>query len=394
VDDVAADPRSVAHIAAYQAIETRGMMCLPLVRAGRLETFLCIMAPQPRAWTHDDVAVAQDVAARTWSALVRARSEQALRESEARFRAIANSAPLPIWVTSAAGPVDFVNSAFCRLAGMPEEALVGNGWFSILHPDDGAAAGAARDAGRRALATYEWEARFRRFDGEWRWMHATSQPRFDATGAFQGYVGLAVDVTETRRSEERHRLLINELNHRVKNTLATVQSLARQTLRERAITLEARDRLTDRLLALSAAHNVLTRQNWEAAELGEIVAEAVRPYADAGSPRFEIEGPPVRLAPNAALAVSMALHELATNAVKYGALSARGGRISIAWTLEEGIVALEWRERGGPPVSEPQERGFGSRLLSQGLTTELGAPAEVLFEPAGLICRLRAPAAA
>jgi len=197
-----------------------------------------------------------------------------------------------------------------------------------------------------------------------------------------------------RQASERQRLLINELNHRVKNTLATIQSLVHQTLRDGVVTAEARERLTERLLALSTAHNVLTRENWKSADLGEIAREALRPYDDPPGVHIDISGPPARLAPNVALALSMALHELATNAVKYGALSSPNGRVAVAWAPvpTSAAMALDWRETGGPPVTPPTSKGFGSRLLSS-LTGELGAPADVCYAPDGVTCRLRAPVA-
>jgi two-component sensor histidine kinase len=260
-----------------------------------------------------------------------------------------------------------------------------------MHPDDRARVAQTRIDSRTSPELNSWEARFRIGD-EWRWLRTASRARFDEAGVFQGYVGLAMDVTEARLGEERQRLLINELNHRVKNTLATIQSLARQTLREGVSMIDARERLTERLLALSTAHNVLTRENWESADIADIASEAVRPYDDPPGARITITGPRARLAPNVALAISMALHELATNAQKYGALSAAGGRVSLAWALNPArdAVDLEWREAGGPPVSPPATTGFGSRLLS-GLTGELGAPAAFDYAPDGLVCRLRAP---
>ncbi|MCR5875057.1 PAS domain-containing protein [Phenylobacterium sp. J426] len=284
-----------------------------------------------------------------------------------------------------------MNRAFCDHVGKPFEELLADSWVGLMHPDDVAGVVQARADARVDARPYGFEARFRHASGDWRWMRASCQPRFDAQGVFQGYVGMSMDITEARRAEERQALLINELNHRVKNTLATVQSLARQTLRDGLVTREARERFTERLLALSTAHNVLTRRNWESAELAEIAEEAVRPW----TPRIALAGPAVQVAPNVALAVSMALHELATNAVKYGALSAPAGRVDVGWRLgDEAGIALTWTETGGPPVVAPAGvRGFGSRLLTQGLAGELGAPAELDYRPEGLVCRLHAPAA-
>ena len=313
------------------------------------------------------------------------------RESEARFRIMADCTPAPAWVTSAAGPIEFVNQAMAEWVGRPREELTGDAWLTLLHPEDLPKVIEARTAARRDMAAYTYEARFRREDGTWRTMQVSSRPRFDDSGGFQGYVGIAMDVTEIRAAETRQKLLINELNHRVKNTLATVQSIAHQTLREGVAGREARERLTERLLALSAAHNVLTRENWESAELSEIALEAVRPYDDRKTRRIVLEGPPARISPSAALALSMALHELCTNALKYGALSQPRGRVEIRWTRDGEAVSLEWNESGGPKVEQPSRKGFGSRLLGQGLAAELGTKAEILYDSSGLICRIRAP---
>ncbi|MFN3585400.1 PAS domain S-box protein [Phenylobacterium sp.] len=399
--DVLADPRTAAEGPTLARGRGRALMIAPLVRDGRLEALVFVGAAEPRVWTPEERALAEEVASRTWSALGRARSQRALRESEARFRAMADSAPSPVWVTGPGGAIEFVNRAFCDLAGKPFEDLLGDAWIGLMHPDDAPRVARLREDARRELAAYGWEGRFRTGRGEWRWMRASAQPRFDANGVFQGYVGLAMDVTDARRAEERQRLLINELNHRVKNTLATVQSLAHQTFREGVVARDARRRFTDRLLALSAAHNVLTRENWEGAELSDIVREAVRPYENApnddpGGARIAVAGPTARLSPPVALAVSMALHELATNAVKYGALSTREGRIAVEWRLapERDTVELEWVEAGGPPVEPPsaaRRTGFGSRLLTQGLAAELSAPADLDYRPDGVACRLRVP---
>jgi len=322
----------------------------------------------------------------------RIRADRArLAESEARFRDMADSAPSPVWVTDARGGLEFANRAFRELAGLELSELTGDAWIQLMHPEDRARVARTRIDARVSNTLNSWEARFR-IGGEWRWLSTASRARFDEAGEFQGYVGLAMDVTEARQGEERQRLLINELNHRVKNTLATIQSLARQTLREGVPMIDARERLTERLLALSTAHNVLTRENWESADIADIAREAVRPYDDPPGSRIAITGPRARLAPNVALAISMALHELATNAQKYGALSAAGGRVCLRWELNAArdAVDVEWRETGGPPVSPPTSKGFGSRLLS-GLTGELGAPAAFDYAPAGLVCRLRAP---
>ncbi|MDB5470464.1 MAG: hypothetical protein JWR84_2024 [Caulobacter sp.] len=512
IDDSRTDPRTRPHADAYGRGGIIAQLGVGLIRDGRFNSVLFVHDTQPRVWTETEAALVEDVAARTWSALQRARAESALHESESRFRAMADQAPAPIWMTNAAGEMEFANQAFGDYAGAPTDSLLGNVWIDMLHPDDLPGVLGARASARLNIEPYSFEARFKRSDGVWRTMLASAKPRLTPEGGFQGYVGLAidltemraaeaamresearfrllaesapvmlwmgdehggcvylnrllrdfwgvpddlagftwaqtlleedaaalfetfgaamarqqafevearyiradgeirslftraeprqdasgrfigmigvnVDVTEARRAEQHQQLLINELNHRVKNTLASVQSIAHQTLRGGEATREARDLLTARLLALSAAHDVLTRESWEGADLVEVVAAALRPY-DAG--RHGVEGPAHRVGPRAALAISMALHELATNALKYGALSGASGRVSVSWTPTDDGLELTWREAGGPPVTPPTRSGFGSRLLRQGLVGELGGTVDLRYEPDGLICVIKA----
>ncbi|MFC3070535.1 sensor histidine kinase [Phenylobacterium soli] len=204
------------------------------------------------------------------------------------------------------------------------------------------------------------------------------------------------EVSDRVRAEEHQRLLINELNHRVKNTLATVQSIAAQTRRTATDPAASYESFIERILALSRAHDVLTEERWEGAELRAVAEGAVRPFEDPeGGGRFRMGGPPVWLEPQRALALAMALHELATNAAKYGALSVGDGKVSLRWTLRpdgEGLMDLEfiWSESDGPPVTPPAKRGFGSRLLERGLASELNGKVSVDYRPEGLVCCMRA----
>ena len=206
----------------------------------------------------------------------------------------------------------------------------------------------------------------------------------EVRGSLQAADGiLRARETEARKAADRQQLMINELNHRVKNTLVVVQSLARHSLREGG---EAGlTQFNDRLYALASAHDLLTRRSWEGADLGELLAEALRPYAN----QMSLDGPPVPLAPNAAVALAMIFHELATNASKYGALSNEAGRISVTWNLEgRSRLTIVWRERGGPPVSPPQRGGFGSRLIATSLKGDLAGTADFDYAPEGLTCFL------
>jgi two-component sensor histidine kinase/integral membrane sensor domain MASE1 len=202
------------------------------------------------------------------------------------------------------------------------------------------------------------------------------------------------EIAERTRAEEHQRLLVHELNHRVKNTLATVQSIAAQTSRSRDLRAGYAS-FTDRLMALSRAHDVLTRQSWEGADLMAMAQGAVLPFETDAGERFHLEGPHVWLGPQQALAIAMALHELATNAAKYGALSLPEGQVDLTWEVPAGGgLTMTWRERGGPPVTAPTHRGFGSRLLERGLAAELAGTVTVDYRPAGLVCVIKAGPAA
>jgi PAS domain S-box-containing protein len=318
--------------------------------------------------------------------------DAAIREREARFRAIATSAPTLLWMTRADASFEFANQALLDFTGAPPELLLGpRPPMMLIHPDDRADVERLRDEAFARQAPHEIVARVGNASGEWRWLRIVNRPRLDADGRFLGYIATAIDVTELRQAELRQRLLVNELNHRVKNTLATVQSLAQQTLRPGVEPQAAREQFLDRLLSLSAVHNVLNRECWQGADLLEIAAMTLRPYADAG--QIHVRGCSVGLAPNVALAMAIALRELADNAVRHGALSQPAGRVRLAWTSRRGdpTVRLRWRERGGPPAKPPSRRGFGVRLLTDGLRGELGAPADLDIQAPGFTWTVTVP---
>jgi two-component sensor histidine kinase len=202
-----------------------------------------------------------------------------------------------------------------------------------------------------------------------------------------------VDISSRKRADLQRELLLAELNHRVKNTLAVVQGIAHQTFKDSDASHEARTAFEGRLFALSVAHSLLTQANWENASLEELATDAL----NVGAPnraRVSLSGPPVLLPPKEAVAIVMALHELCTNAVKYGALSNDTGRIELGWNRAEGHeprLKLVWREHGGPAVSPPKRRGFGSLLLERTLAQDLDGSVTTEFHPEGLVCSIDAP---
>jgi PAS domain S-box-containing protein len=334
-----------------------------------------------------------DGLAAMWTDITMARAaERRLALSEARYRELAHGTPAASFLSRADGTLEFINQAMVEAFGRPRSQILGEGWMNYIHPEDRARMLAVRADARANHCSMHYEGRILRSDGSARIIELYGRPRFDATGGFRGHVGIATDVTDAREAAQRRTLLLNELNHRVKNTLATVQSLVRHTLRDHHTPREVERDVTGRLLALAAAHDVLNRENWRGADLDDIVSALMRPYHAPG--RISTAGPKVRLSPKTAIALSMALQELATNAAKYGALSTPDGRVQLNWFRNGSSVELEWREIGDHPVAAPGLSGFGSQLLGRMLEGELGRPAETVYAPEGLICRVHAPIAA
>jgi PAS domain S-box-containing protein len=329
----------------------------------------------------------------------RKEQEVALQHRTAQFATLLSQAPLGVYLIDADFKIRQVNPTAGKVFGAIPN-LVGRDFaevVAILWPKDYAddlvrifrhtlqtgepyfmpeRVEQRRDRG--VVEVYEWQA------------HRILQP----DGRF-GVVCYFRDISSQVAARERLTLLVNELNHRVKNTLATIQSVARQSLRNAPNLLEGQRVFDARIVALSKAHDVLTREHWEGASLRKIVAESLAPHAgDASEHRLKFNGPEIRLRPKAALALSMALHELATNAVKYGAFSDANGRVEVGWRVEDdGHFALRWSEEGGPVVSSPRKRGFGSRLIEQGLSQDLGGLVSLDFPSSGVVCSIRAPLA-
>ncbi|MCC2651038.1 MAG: hypothetical protein K0Q60_1193 [Microvirga sp.] len=324
-------------------------------------------------------------------------AEERLRESEERLRLMADAVPQIVWVTDAEGKTEFFNRQWFEYTGstvMPVSAA--QVAIDFVHPDDEAVTIEAYGRAQRTGGVFEVEHRIRSKDGEYRWFLVRAEPYRDPrSGEIVRWFGVSIDIHDRRIAQEHQQLLINELNHRVKNTLATVQSVASQTLRNADSTEQAKEALEARLFALSRAHDVLTRENWESADLYDIVEQAVEPYSSRGEDRLHLEGARVRVPPRMALALAMALQELATNAVKYGALSNETGAIKIAWSVQPGGTGprlhLRWEETGGPAVRRPLRRGFGSRLIERSLSQDLDGTAEISFPASGVVCIVDAP---
>ena len=282
-----------------------------------------------------------------------------------------------------------------RIFGYTQQEAIGQPITMLIPPDHADDEPMILNRIRRGESVDHYETVRRHKDGSLLDISLTISPIRDTKGRVVGASKIARDITERKRQQRHRELLINELNHRVKNTLATVQSLAMQSLRDAATPAEGREALEARLVALAKAHDVLTQEQWEGASLNNVVADAIAAYSCNGQEyRFQVAGPIVRLQPRAVLALSMALHELATNAVKHGALSNRTGRVKINWQLIPGDpqrFQFRWAESEGPPVESPGRRGFGSRLIERGLAQDLAGEARLKFARAGVVCTIDAP---
>jgi PAS domain S-box-containing protein len=202
------------------------------------------------------------------------------------------------------------------------------------------------------------------------------------------------DITDRKKVEEQRDLLIRELHHRVNNTLATVQAIAAQTFRNSGVDPQIARTFDARLLTLSKVHTALTQENWDTVSLHDLITSTLEPHHPPDREIFTLLGPPMRVQPKSAVALAMALHELCTNAVKYGALSVEGGRVSIAWEVINGRFILRWQESGGPPVVRPRRKGFGSVMIGRALASQLEGEVATDYNVAGLVCTMNAPLSA
>lgn len=343
------------------------------------------------------ISCMQDVTERKHVLEALERSRQDLRQQEERWNATYEHAAIGIVELDAEGHFLRVNEAICAITGLSREELLGWRLFARTHPDD-------RDMDeelyqrqvRGDIGFYSIEKRFVRKDGHVIWCSIRSSTVRDAAGHFLYGVRVVQDITERKEAEDRQKLLIDELNHRVKNTLATVQSLATQTARGTDSPAAFRKAFEGRLIALSQAHDQLTRRHWKSADLRDIVTGATQPYVDRTRDQMTIEGAAVTVTPRAALTLAMGFHELTTNAAKYGALSSPSGRIEIRWRIVRGqtnppLLWIEWREEGGPAVVTPARRGFGSRFIEGSVAAELQGVAKLNFDAAGLRCTMEIP---
>lgn len=318
------------------------------------------------------------------------RAQTELSESEARLRALADNLPYGMIYQivrdqDGVRRFSFVSSRCKELNGVSAEEAIANPLLlhSQILEEDRSAFAAAEAAAFASMTPFEADARIRKTDGEVRWYRVASAPRQLADGSVV-WDGVQVDIHDMKTAEERRILLMKEMSHRIKNTLSTVLSIATQTGRHAADYASFNRSFQARLVALSKSHDLLMKDARGTADLREILEAELLPYsADIALGRtLTLRGDAVRLSTRAAVGLGLVVHELATNAAKYGAYSGAGA-IDVSWRVNGGPMLLQWRERGGPSVSTPTTTGFGSKLIDSVLRGELGGAVETRFAPQG-----------
>ena len=393
------DNRPEEDTSAARGFGLRSGSATPLLRNGRLMAMFVSADHKPRNWTAAEKALQQEVAQRTWAAVERASAEAALHVAHDTFRHLVDRSPFGIYAVDADFRLVQVSDGAQKvfenvrpLLGRDFAEVIGVIWAEPF-------ASEAIGHFRRTLATGETyrapNSIERRADTADTETYDWKIERVMLPDGRPGVVCHFYDLSEKQRQEEQIMLLMGEVNHRSKNMLSLIQSIARQTVKTQP--QDFLERFGERVRALSASQDVLVKSQWKAVQLSELVRSQLAHFGDERDTRITLEGAPVRITASASQSLGMALHELATNAAKYGALSNDSGKVVIEWHLVSDFTGqlgftMSWTESGGPSVIKPERRGFGSMVTDGMLTMSLGGEAEIDFRPTGLVWRMSCPA--
>ena len=319
-----------------------------------------------------------------------ARRDAVLHASEQRLRLALEAGRLGSWSLDLQSGRMIVTEGCKRNFGRPlADPFTYEELKAAVHPDDRAMRDAALATAIEGGGPYEAEYRIFTPAGEERWLHVRGQASYGADGTPLSMVGVSQDVTERRRADDHRALLANELSHRVKNGMALTQAVIAQTLRRATSLEEAASIIDARIQAMASANDLLVDERWESASIRDVLDRALGPFGVRDAALFQLAGPDVRLPPRTAVALALALHEVATNAAKYGALSQAGGHVRVAWEVVDGRrLHLGWSEHGGPPVAIPTRTGFGTRLIERLMAQDAGGGATIEYRPGGVVLTL------
>lgn len=323
------------------------------------------------------------------------RLEAETRDARERFELLATNIPQLVFRCRGSGLRTWGSPQWEVFTGLTLEENVGFGWLDGIHPDDREVTSTAWEEAQRAREYYI-EHRIRRDpDGEYRWHQTRARPV--ANGADDDWVGTSADIHDLRTLKDRQQVLMAELQHRTRNLLAVVQSIARQTLRTSASLEAFGDEFESRLGTLSRVQGLLAQVDQRELDLRTLIEAELAAHGDGDEHKVEVQGPPASLPATSAQIFALALHELATNAVKYGAFQEPSGRLSVRWAIEkdrgEQAVVLDWIESGVtmPDTAAPRRKGYGSELIQRALPYTLKAKTSLKFGPDGVHCRISVP---
>jgi PAS domain S-box-containing protein len=316
----------------------------------------------------------------------RKRVEAALRASERQFHTLADSIPQLVWMAEADGRIFWFNGHWYDYTGSPAGNTGTHDWQTLLAPASLPDASRHWAESLQAGTALEMELSLLGKDGQYRPFLTRAIPLRDATSTVYRWIGTHIDISEQRRREEHIRFIIDELSHRTKNLLAVVMAVANQTAQYAGDVRQYQMRFSERLQALAHCHDLLVKDSWHGASFHDLVSAQMRPFGETNAGRINATGPAVVLKPDAVQHLGLALHELATNASKHGALSGPRGEVLIRWQHDEtdDKVRIYWCEKGGPPVMPPQRRGFGHVVIEQIVPRALNGSGILDFSPAGV----------
>lgn len=382
--------------AAWAKVGVRAAIVAPLVKANRLVAELGVHSETPRTWTDAEISLVREAGERTWAAAGRARAEGALYASEERFRQFAMASSAGLWIRDAATlEMEYTSPAIGTIYGLKPEDMLGGveRWAATILPEDRGMALDHLEAARQGVPVVHEFRIQRATDWSFRWLRNTDFPLQDE-GEVRRIGGIAEDVTEVKLAVEHQAVLLAELQHRVRNIMGMIRAIANRSSGGASDVEDYRKTLEGRLLALARVQVLLTRQANSGASLhavleGEIEAQAHH------SGQYELSGPDISLSPKAVEVLTLAFHELATNALKYGGLSVPAGRVTVRWQVTEkqgaAWLSLDWREEGAPLREPSTRKGFGSELIEMRIPYELKGSAKVTIEAGQAYCHLEIP---
>lgn len=405
IPDIEADARTCAPEvqANFREIRVRAVVGVPLIRGSAMVAVMFLHHPEPRAWSPAEVQTVHETCERLWDAVERARAEAALRERDERLRVIVESArDYAIFTTDVANRIDTWLPGAEHVFGWTEQEALGRHADILFTPEDraqGVPEQEVTEARERGVAQdMRWHIRK---DGTRVFIEgsttaitapvATPGRGSSPPGPVRGFLKIGRDVTERKAAENREALLTQEVDHRAKNALALVQAMLRLTKADDPWTFA--QTVTGRVEALARAQTLLSEHRWDGASLERLLHGELSAFV--GEQRATLQGPPVILPVSMTQPLAMVFHELATNALEYGALSAAGGKVLVQWDVQEHsapLLHLRWEERGGPEVAgAPTRQGFGMHVLLATLRDQLGGSVSLDWRSTGLICEIEVP---